>query len=253
MGKERPWQDEERLYRLYVENDMYLAEVADALGCGESTVGRWCGKYNISKEEDKLWTDPALLEELYWDKDLSVHEIGERLGCCGTTVSKWMERLDIDRRTPAADKQGPWQDGQTLHNLYHNEGLTTHEIADRLGCAQRTVWVWMDRHGIETKSREEVAPENAKAVRVERASFRTSKDGYERWTQRVGQETYSVGVHRIVAAAEHGFDAVGDRVVHHKNQIPWDNRPENLAVLSDSDHKQLHKSEKYDPHTAESV
>jgi hypothetical protein len=53
-------------------------------------------------------------------------------------------------------------------------------------------------------------------------------------------ETFSVPVHRLVAVAEYGFDEVKNMDVHHKNEIKWDNRPENLELLTRSEHRKLH-------------
>jgi hypothetical protein len=47
----------------------------------------------------------------------------------------------------------------------------------------------------------------------------------------------SIGIHRLVAVAEYGIEAVSDRQVHHINGIPWDNRPENLLPLTESEHQ----------------
>lgn len=52
-----------------------------------------------------------------------------------------------------------------------------------------------------------------------------------------------VRLHRLVAVAEYGFEAVAGQQVHHANRIPWDNRPENLLVLSPSEHSRLHAAE----------
>ncbi|NWM54968.1 hypothetical protein GY652_27320, partial [Escherichia coli] len=41
----------------------------------------------------------------------------------------------------------------------------------------------------------------------------------------------------------HGYDAVAGKQVHHKNEIPWDNRPENLEPLSDEEHILEHHDE----------
>ena len=73
------------------------------------------------------------------------------------------------------------------------------------------------------------------------ACFRTMRSGYERWhayNRRDGQDSYYV--HRLVAVAEWGVDAIRGRDVHHKNGIPWDNRPENLEVLTRKEHREVH-------------
>lgn len=46
----------------------------------------------------------------------------------------------------------PYHDEETLRELYHVEGLSTAEIADRFGTSQSTISRWLSRHGIETRS-----------------------------------------------------------------------------------------------------
>lgn len=48
----------------------------------------------------------------------------------------------------------PWRDADLLEELYHERGHSTTEIAERLGCDKSTVWKWMDRYGIERRTRE---------------------------------------------------------------------------------------------------
>lgn len=68
--------------------------------------------------------------------------------------------------------------------------------------------------------------------------FRTKPNqGYEEW--RIS-DTQSYYVHRLLAVAEHGVRTVIDAEVHHKNGIPWDNRPSNIEVVSPSEHGQNH-------------
>ena len=70
--------------------------------------------------------------------------------------------------------------------------------------------------------------------------FHTDDRGYEVWTVWDHPIRRRVLVHRLVAIAEHGVDEVVGKVVHHRNSIPWDNRPENLEVLSRGEHARHH-------------
>jgi hypothetical protein len=73
------------------------------------------------------------------------------------------------------------------------------------------------------------------------ALYRTEWGGYERWlayNRTEGQD--SCYVHRLVAVAEWGIEAVRDKDIHHKNGVPWDNRPENLEPLTRKEHREVH-------------
>lgn len=48
--------------------------------------------------------------------------------------------------------------------------------------------------------------------------------------------------HRLVMEAELGRFLTRDEVVHHINEIPTDNRPENLAVMTKAEHDRLHSA-----------
>jgi transposase-like protein len=47
----------------------------------------------------------------------------------------------------------PWQDKDTLVELYVEEGLTTTEIGEKLDCGEGTVWRWLDKHDIPRRNR----------------------------------------------------------------------------------------------------
>lgn len=46
--------------------------------------------------------------------------------------------------------------------------------------------------------------------------------------------------HRLLAVAKYGIDAVTDMNVHHKNEIPWDNRMENITLIPHDEHRRKH-------------
>jgi len=131
----------------------------------------------------------------------------------------------------------PWRDSDLLEELYHKRGLSTIEIGNKLGCDGGTIHYWLKKHDLETRSYSESGKGKG---RVEYAHFYTTKDGYEMWRANTGEDQKALSVHRLVAVSEYGFDAVADKEVHHKNKIPWDNRPENLVPLTTGEHGTAH-------------
>jgi hypothetical protein len=73
-------------------------------------------------------------------------------------------------------------------------------------------------------------------------NFGISQSGnryYEDWRVKVDGVPKRVYNHRLLAVALWGFDAVADKEIHHKNGIPWDNRPSNLSLVSSSEHQRI--------------
>ncbi|WP_161973239.1 HNH endonuclease [Halostella litorea] len=140
----------------------------------------------------------------------------------------------------------PYRDEERLRELYHDRGLTTREIADELGCTNGTVSKYLNEFDIDTRPNWKAGVEAAReANRVEKVTLRTLPAGYEYWTSKEGEDRTGriVYVHRLLAVAEHGFEAVADSDVHHSNHVPWDNRPENIELMDASDHGQYHSKE----------
>lgn len=46
--------------------------------------------------------------------------------------------------------------------------------------------------------------------------------------------------HRLIAVSEFGFEEVKDKIVHHKSEVGWDNRRDNLIPLTQSKHARWH-------------
>lgn len=135
------------------------------------------------------------------------------------------------------DGDASWRDEDTLRELYYGRGLSMSDIAEKLGCTQSTVRCWMERHGIERRGRHETQ-------RKRPAHFRTHERGYEKWVVTGSDSTDVVLVHRLLAVAEYGFEAVRCNDIHHVNRIPWDNRPSNIEVLNPAEHRRLHIDER---------
>jgi len=131
-----------------------------------------------------------------------------------------------------------YRDGDVLQELYVEQGLKSREIAEMFDVDDTTIRKWMKRNGIE--GRQGCPKDYYLNIPV---YVSTHTDGYEYAQTQIGGEKEHVYLHRLLAVAEYGIEAVKDKHVHHENKIPWDNRPENIQVLPAGDHIRLHHAE----------
>lgn len=129
----------------------------------------------------------------------------------------------------------PWQDETTMRYLYQKKRLSASEIADVLPCNKGHVKRWLREHGIER-----TMSEGSKLHRLKQPPHHRWHNGYEQVVTGLNGEQEGIQIHRLVAIAEYGYDAVCGNVVHHRNGVKWDNRPENLEPMKKEDHVKLH-------------
>lgn len=128
-------------------------------------------------------------------------------------------------------------DPETLRRLYWDERLSGLEIADLCGVSDNTIYKWMKKFGIERRNARSA---KLNSHRNEPAKLRTREDGYECWSSFPNDNRKSISVHRLLAVSEYGIDEVKGKHVHHKSNIPWDNRPENIELMDPKEHSQHH-------------
>jgi len=130
-----------------------------------------------------------------------------------------------------------YKDKQALQELYWGDGLSTTEIADAAGVTSKTIWYWLDKHGIDIRDQKSATKQHH---RVEYAYFQTDSAGYEKWNSKWDQTVDTGRVHRLLAVAKFGFQAVSGTDVHHIDGIPWNNQHENITLEEPSNHRRLH-------------
>jgi predicted DNA-binding transcriptional regulator YafY len=129
----------------------------------------------------------------------------------------------------------PHRDEDTLRRLYWSENKSLREMAEELEVGARTVSRNMEKCGVPRRE-----PEHQRG-----GVHLRFNDGYLTWKPNVRGESYSVRVHRLVAVAEYGYEAVKSNVVHHKNRHKSDNRPENLELMTQAEHNREHAEEAF--------
>lgn len=115
-----------------------------------------------------------------------------------------------------------YRDSGWLEAEYVDSGRTGLGLADECGVTKQCIYKWLDRHGFD---RRRSGPRTDTP-----ACFYTSRQGYEIARSFCRGRYDTVYIHRLVAVAEFGLDAVKGQIIHHRNGIRWDNRPSNFEI-----------------------
>jgi len=119
-----------------------------------------------------------------------------------------------------------------LRDLYCNQNLSLREIGKKLGCSYKCVQRYMQNFGIERRN----------AIEAKNLKGEPINHYYHNGYEKVRGDSKEVRIHRLIMVSEHGVEAVEGMEVHHKNEVRWDNRPENLELMTTSEHISHHNS-----------
>lgn len=244
--------DADWLHMQYYDLNKSIVEIAEIVGCSPSAVGRAMRDGKVyarspyqtrkirgtpRKRQFPLLDDGEWLEARYVGDQMSTEEIAALLGCSAVPVLRALKRFNIPRRTPGlirsgrnrSDRNPELYDPEWLRRRYIVERKSPAEIAVEVNVAESTVIGALARYRIRKKEPLTRDPEAAKA----QPRTRRKSGGYvEVWTP---DHPYSksgyVAEHRLVAERELGRYLTAREVVHHINEQPADNRPENLMVF----------------------
>lgn len=178
----------------------------------------------------KPWHDPDWLKEQYIDHSKSFRQIADEQGVSGTTIRYWYDKHDLPRR------EKRYQDAEWLDEQHNELGKSLAQIGREQGVTGRTICEWCDRLSVPTQG---VGGENPHP-NIRTAPESTDSAGYVFARTKHNRTEYRVRIHRLLAVAEYGYDEVVEMDVHHKNRIPWDNRPENIELVTNKEHARLH-------------
>jgi len=137
--------------------------------------------------------------------------------------------------------------GNTLQEMYVD--MSQREMADKFGVTVKMITKALEYLGADLRDRSEAAKHHIK-IHGKRDHHFDSRPPYlthhSQGYEEIRHAQKRIYVHRLAAVAWFGFDAVSGHHVHHDNNIPWDNREDNLEVLSESEHRSHHAKEMWD-------
>lgn len=184
------------------------------------------------QEHNAPWRNENVLREKYCVEGLSTYEISERFGCAASTVQRWLDNFDIEADDPGwPNDEHPWHDESHLKHLRNDKGMSVNDIAEKYDAHTETIRKWFTRFGMSSRQKP--------------ASFMTRPtDGYEVESNQFKGKRRSVRIHRLCAIAWGKLDPSDlsnrDIDIHHKSNIPWDNREDNLEAIPHGEHRSLH-------------
>lgn len=188
--------------------------------------------------KDKEW-----LESKY--QNHTQEEIADMCGVSRPTITRWMQKHGIETRDGWQQADGKYKDRKWLKEKYIDEQRSIADLANECGVAKTTITHWLKKFGIGVRSQSDAAKIRAKRY------VHTIPDNeklHPTFYNRRGYEVIKCGVndkhvehHRLLATLlVDDLSELDGMHVHHENGVRWDNRLENLGILSVSDHTKEH-------------
>jgi len=187
----------------------------------------------------------------------SIRRLAEQLGVTWVVARRLLLQAGVelsDGRGSAnkrrATENRPTVDERALWESRYEDAGSVSELARRLGKSSDTIRYHLRRHGVEIKRTGFKAPRTVEIAKGSahhnwKGGTTMHPDGYvlelaPGHPAAATQKGY-VLQHRLVMEKQLGRFLTPNELVHHKNEIKTDNRPENLELMSRSRHISHHK------------
>lgn len=143
-------------------------------------------------------------------------------GVCGKSF-KGDSGLKVHQSKMHSDDE--YKDEEKLRELYVHKEMTIREISNIFDCTEYTIGYWMEEYGIDRRKKTDMP------------GYSQNSYGYIQICHR-NQRCYE---HRLLATLlVDDLDDLSGMEVHHKNEVPWDNRLNNLEVVDMEKHREKH-------------
>ncbi|MCK4731300.1 MAG: hypothetical protein KAT65_02480 [Methanophagales archaeon] len=182
--KSKYWQlnDEQWLFQRYWVEGQYSNQIADIIGCDESSVCGALRKFQIQKRKKCLYPelqDKGWIKQKYWQEEKSMIDITKILNCSLGAVARAFRVQGIETRTISEARKGAiiseatkkkmreshrqgsiyeeLNDEDWLNQKYWEEGLNLAEIKEVVGChSVSTIAGAFERLNVERRTLSEI-------------------------------------------------------------------------------------------------
>jgi transposase len=181
------------------------------------------------------WRSKDWLHDQYIVQGKGMSQIAKQEDTSPATIHDWIGRHGIEARRKELPENHAINMESKLRELHHDKEWNVNQIAKEFDVSRDAVKNRLNRFDIE---RQHYAAERC----GHGAFFYTTKKGYEKCGASNSLESTTVRFHKLHACLNHHPHKVfqPDASIHHKNRVPWDNRIENLELLTNQEHSILH-------------
>lgn len=195
--------------------------------------------------------DAEEIRKLY-ESGLGCNAIADMLGAGRATITERIRRMGISRTRNEANKARSLYDLGKMRDLYLS-GLGSNEIAEIMGCSPSLVSIHVKKMGISRSCKEAqlLRSKQGKSSGPNSPGWRGGRfvaHGYVHLympDHHLANPKGYVREHRLVWEQANGKRLTPDTSVHHLNGIKYDNRPENLIALPNTEHSKTHSKVYY--------
>ena len=160
---------------------------------------------------------------------------------CGKELSS--ERGKKSHEAQTHNKEFPYDDPEKLHEEYVVNQKSPRQIADEFGCTDETIRNKLDNFEIDKRTHGEAVSLGYLSSEPPKMLY-NSDNGYEYFKNYHRGKNYIFNHHQLLAihkgADPYKVFSNGEYDVHHKNEIPWDNRVENIELIEHGEHRRHH-------------
>jgi len=208
---------------------------------------------------NKPYQDEDWLREEYVEKGRTVTDIAEQFDMTNPGITHWMDKYGIERRSnkEAQKPDKPYTDEEWLREQYLEKENSLHDIAAECDVTGAAILKWARRFDIPRRNTADHLKNSEVTVHEERGEVGKLPGAWITYQVNSvdNKSTKSVKEHQLVMLRE-GADpekvfSNGEYHVHHKNGIRWDNRLENLELITATEHAKHHTEQRTRTDTGE--